>query len=278
MKKQKRQIIQFAACLMTSVLISGILCPSQALAQTKTPLAQKSDRWTVGYMVTVKGEFTIEPELGSDGPVVTYKIDRKYTGLAHLVFETRTLYSIGDEWRPRFFDPHPEVTIEINDSRTSIYDWLCEERDRIEETWKGKTGVTYGAKYAGRSAQLMIDNTTRRYEVIFPLYYDSDPKMSQSEKIAYVSKRFHEKQGTGEKKLVETKTDYKDYWQYQVPGVNGFIKSWSIIGSDNWSNLKEEGNSTFNWVSNDLYPDENLYPGVPKDKVKILISYTFIRH
>jgi len=283
MNRRPRHIVQYAVCLLLGAMTWGILCPAQALAQTGPPLAQKTDRWTVNYHVTVRGEFTIEPEPGSDGPVVTYKIEHLYSGLANVVFEARSLYTVGDEWRPRFVDPHPEVTIEINDSRTSLYDWLCEERESVEETWKGKIGITYGAGYGGRRTQLMIDNNTRRYEISYPLFYKSRVATSTNDEVTYVRKRFTEKLGDGERRLLDTKTDHKSFDLYQVPDVAGYVKNTTIIGTDTWSALKSDaamnGGSvdSFYWMSPELHPDANVFPGVPKDKVQVHVWYDFKR-
>lgn len=77
---QIRQISKIAA-----YLIAGILLPSQTSAQVGKPnITSAGDTWVISYTVTVKGTGTVLPELGSDDPVVTWTVNRTYTGSSEL--------------------------------------------------------------------------------------------------------------------------------------------------------------------------------------------------
>ena len=157
MKKQIRQISKFAAWLMPGILFSWVFCITSSFAQPEPPNAKKGDVWEVHYWVTVRGNFKRVPELGSGDPTVFYRINRDYEGHSKLYFSPRTDDPQAALLHPTFKDPSTKVHIKINDSRTTVYDPMCQEVVRIEETWTAEVFSWMGNKNLNTPALLKDD-------------------------------------------------------------------------------------------------------------------------
>ncbi len=286
MKKQIRRISKGVVWLMGFVLISGILYPHQAIAQTSASAAQKNDSWELNYKVHVWGDFSIEPELGSGDSTVRYKIDREYEGKSKLIFNKES----GSRFE--FLDlSTTEVYIKINDERTTYGDPVCQEYSNVKETWKGETSTSLGNPKYHPSSQLIIDNEKKIYKTSFHLFhapnykqYDIDYEKEETVKTSTG--------GGGDdpvKNIIKSPVQHLSIDGFFVPNVTDFIKDTRIIHTFTWSEVKErESNFTWVshvsrlampgrmvWVSDTLHPDEPLFKGVPetKDKVDIIITY-----
>jgi hypothetical protein len=178
-----------AGIILFSILIT--IVGTNALAQTAKTVAKPDDVWVTSYTVTIKGEGTEEPELGSDNPVITWKVDRTYTGTATLKFKESTL-SDADEYakyseeaaRLRGFsrvydkvrigrEKHtyhggslPRVI--INDLIRREGDPTCAEYDVTDETWR----LDIDRASDGANVQkLIVNNWGPSHNINFPVRY-----------------------------------------------------------------------------------------------------------
>ncbi len=269
MKKQIRQFSKFMAWIMASVLIPGILANTPALAQTEPANVKKSFEWLVTYTVTVDADFTKEPELGSGDPTIVYKIKRKYWGIAEMTFIPGTSLANGGSMRPTFFDKDPKLFIDIDDSKITTHDPLCEEWMKIEEAWKA------GIKQTGNVSQIFIDNG-KIYSVNLQL--ESRTKADFKNKELKYTKKVTQNKRSGQQNVLTDQTDDLRMDNFQLPNVAGFIKNGAISPSENNLELKPNAKLVgyFDWFSNELHPDGPVL-GVPKDEIKIRIKLIIIK-
>lgn len=281
MQKEIRQLSRFASWFLATVTLLGMICPPRTVAQAGSPITQLGDVWELNYLVSVFGTFTVEPELGSGNPTVTYDIDRVYEGRARLV----RAKSVGQRFV--FGDPSTtEVDIQIDDKRKAIGDPTCEEYEITNETWIGEMSTLTGlAKYRPFS-QLSIDNENRVYKTSFHIFYSPNKNQYDIDhtKVTEV------KSAVGTKAVKPFPVEHLRYPDYgHLPNVKGHIEQNKIVvHSFPWSELKKRDNFTWprldtrdrlTWVSEELHPDEPLINGVPesKEKVTIFIRYALKR-
>ncbi len=263
---------------MASVLLSIFFCAVPALAQTEPLNAQKSDVWELHYWVAVKGDFKKEPELGSGDPTIFYHIKRNYEGASKLVFAARPSDNPKATLpHPMFKDPAAAVHLTINDARTTVYDPICDEVLRVEDTWKAEVYSWMGNKTLPAPALLLINNETHIYKTSFPILYSPAPN---SYDIEHTRKEITNLMSGVDKVDKVYDVERQSLVTHNYPNVTGFIEHYSIIRAPDWSELKwEESFKGYSWTSEVLHPDAPLIDGVPdsKDKVDILIRYNFIR-
>jgi hypothetical protein len=274
MKKQIRRNYSLTRWLTAGVLILGFFYLPSVIAQTGPPLATKDDVWKVFYMVTVKGDFIVEPELGSGGPVVKYHIDRQYKGESEMVFLPIVKETQSSRQKPQFKGKSKNLDVKIDDSIKSSTDPECTSYTTSEENWKADF-IVYETDYP---TLLLINNETLTYKTSFPILANPDEKVMGSQ-IEYHKL---ELTITGPEKLENSRIDKKETFNlHEYPNVPGFIERNSIIRSPSWSELKKiDGLNGFNWTSTeDLHPDKPIFPNVPesRDQVNIVISYTFYK-
>lgn len=249
----------FAICLVYSAFSQPV---------PKAPISQMSDVWQVNYRVLVKGEFTIEPELGSEGPTIFYHLKREYNGKANLRFEPKASDPRSGITKPLFKDPASSIHIEINDFIHTIYPVICDEFKSIEERWTADVYTMFGDEKMPSPGLLLIDNQTRNYKTSFPLLYTAPLNIYD---IHYKRAEFnhpgHKETSSSSKNLHFATHDY--------PNVKGYIERNSIMRTPPWSELTAHEGGHLSWLSPILHPDAPLIEGVPesKDKVTILIHY-----
>lgn len=272
MKKQIRQKSIIALWLMASVLISGLFFASQAHAQGAKRIAQKSDVWSAAYTVTIKGEGTEKPELGSGDPEIIWKVYRIYTGSVRLrsgVSVTNPKWSAKEreesKWTERklsFKDPSPQVHVIIKDYVETTSDPTCEEYIREIETWDADVrGVTP----SGDVALLAIDNKYLTYDVSFPVMYM--PKGVAAD-VKYRKDTFYLPKG--EHKIGEPK--YSSILTYRIPDIKDWLEKNGEVTRDSEPMLKESG--SYGLKSDKITVNESLLKGInTSGKVTIQIEY-----
>lgn len=272
MKKQIRQISRISALVFAIVQILGTLCIAQ------TPKVQQSDVWEVHYWVSVKGDFKTEGEVGSGDPTIFYHISRQYEGVAKLVYLPRQNDPKAAVLYPQFKDPSANVRIKVDNSRTVVYDPVCQEVRRIEDTWKAEVfSFTQEDGKLRVPALLLINNEKLSYKTSFPILYSpnlnsNDVEHNRKEILNLYS---------GEEKVITSETEYQSLVTHGYPTVKGFIEKISIIRPPDWSELKWDAEyNIYSWSSEILQPDEPLIQNVPesKDKIDIVIQYNLIKN
>lgn len=261
--------------IIIKLTLAILLTTGLTAAQTLAPIADKSDRWNVFWRVSVKGDFTVEPEVGTEGPFVAYTISREYEGKAIIglaaAFDQPTI-TVG---ALLFKNIAPNVTITINDSKRTYTDPICGDYGSVRETWKGIGYSDTNGNPLG-SALLLINNQKLQYKFNFPLEYNERKYSDPVEHRTIYTSHFR----TGEQKETGNTSRNLPLALFPPPNIKGYIeKGVSLIRSADWSELKPaaSGNGSLSFVSEILHPDEPLIDGVPesKDKVNVIIYFNF---
>ncbi|MCC7308434.1 MAG: hypothetical protein IT173_12780 [Acidobacteria bacterium] len=254
----------FRHALITIVVICFAL-PDIAYGQE--PFTNRGDVWKVDYRVLVTGDFSVEPEIGSEGPTIYYHIKREYLGRATLRYDPKAGGSVTS---PVFKNPNSSVRIKINDFIHSIYPVICEEYESTEEFWTADVDTTFGDDKP-IPALLLIDTKAKAYKTSFPILYIDDPE-SMSDKLVYKKTQY---KNPG-RKVKESPPDERfPFVMHDYPNVKGYIEGKSIRRAAPLSELTQHPEGYLTWLSPVLHPDKPLYEGVPdsKDKVYILIHF-----
>jgi hypothetical protein len=269
MKKQIRGISNSAA----GVLMAGIFFSASALF-AQAPIAQKSDVWSLTYRISAIGDFTVEPELGTEGPMIFYHIKRIYEGKSILYF-----VPYADQLQltvSAFKDPSTETHITVDDFKHTVYDDICGDFESVEEKWTADVSSSMGGGQYPQLTSLVFNNEKHNYSTVFPIKYQGESKV-YDDKIKYVRKEISNLR-TGVKKIKPWTEKKLPFSSHNYPTVKGFIENGNIVRhAVNWSELKkEETGDGFYWVSEVLYPDAPLIDGVPESQnVGIVIQYSF---
>lgn len=260
--------IWLVSCLMIFLSLS-------ALAQTKSPIALKSDSWSLTYSVSAIGDFTVEPELGKEGPVINYHINRTYTGELMPRYQS---YGTDSSETARdyltFKDPRTSLKIKIDDFVHTIYDPICNEYDSIEEKWKANFYNNADSNdHSSQPGMLLFDNVKFTYSLAFPIKY-SGAENRDDAKITYTKKVIHHSPNGS--KVTDSPPKLLSLSSHNYPTVKGFIENGSVSRSAvKWSEFEwDEKNEMWMWNSPVLYPDVPLIDGVPESKqVGIIIVF-----
>jgi hypothetical protein len=280
-----RHISNFAFFLTADVLISTILVPPLAFAQTGKPVAELNDVWYLSYTVTVKGSDKIEPEPGSDEPTIYWKVDRTYSGTITLA--NSKLFNEGSENTTanskvkrfiQFTSDSRKVNIKINDYIIKITeDEICNENIKILDK------TTYEADITGETNNLFdtfltIDNQTRTHNVSIPVLL-LKPVGGKIDSV--ISKRTLETikttasgVTTAEVKNLEQKNI--SVFNFLIPKILGLIEN-KVINHRDYEPLKVVSGG-YEYISTQLTVTEKLLPNIyTGDKVKIQVYYRFTK-
>lgn len=281
MKKQTSRISRIAFCLLLSVSISGILCPPRVSGQDGSKFTKPGDVWHVAYTITIKGNGTEEPELGSDGPVIKWIVNRTYSGTADLDVGKYPIASserVRDEYKKKLLEPKLSFSssmiqkARIDDSMVKEYDPTCEEYDITTETWEAdsESGNPFGHAY------LWINNTDLTHDLIFPVRIQqvklSIIKMFKDRpfSVIYNRKTVHYPKNEVEVIKPEVQTNAKNI---QIPQVEGWLEGGELVRKNKL--LSQEATGSFTVDSGELPVNETVLPGVnTSGKVKIQIKYS----
>jgi hypothetical protein len=148
-------------------------------------ITRSTDTWNVAYTVTIKGHGIEEPELGKEGPQITWTVDRLFIGSGKLtVLVEPAPGSLTDKDRVHMrqnplFQGYVTIHNKIKDSIHAKYPEICGEYETVDETWNADF-ENDSKKQLGSGGSIQIDIVNRTLSVDLPARNDAIGRATRS--------------------------------------------------------------------------------------------------